>query len=350
MGRLGIVVVVALWLVACDPGAAPASAVVTPGDADAPPFTILWAGDTLLGDAAQPLLDRHGYDWPFARLAGALAADFMVVNLEGPITSDATPWDPGQRWSYNAQPASAAALAAAGVDAVSLANNHALDRGPDGLAATAGALAAAGLTGVGAGRDAAAKRPRLIETPHGVVGVVAFGPEADFERRASSRRPGTIAPTGPAVARGIALARAAGARWVVAFVHWGENYAPIDATQRRAARRFADAGYDLVVGHGPHYAQPIEVIGRMPVFYSLGNFVFGTPGRYSASAPGVSLLLTTVVDADGIHAAELRCLLTDNRRIAFQPRLCPGAEARAMLAALHPDIALTGDVATLRWR
>ena len=88
----------------------------------------------------------------------------------------------------------------------------------------------------------------------------------------------------------------------------------------------------------------------MPVFYSLGNFVFGTPGRYSASAPGVSLLLTTVVDADGIHAVELRCLLTDNLRIAFQPRLCPGAEARAMLTALHPDVALTGDVATLRWR
>ena len=274
----------------------------------------------------------------------------MVVNLEGPITSDATPWDPGQRWSYNAQPASAEALATAGVDAVSLANNHALDRGPEGLAATAGALAAAGLTAVGAGLDAVAKRPLLIETPHGVVGVVAFGPEADFERRASTRRPGTIAPTGPAVRRGIALARAAGARWVVAFVHWGENYTAIDATQRRAARRFADAGYDLVVGHGPHYAQPVEVIGGMPVFYSLGNFVFGTPGRYSASAPGVSLLLTTTVDADGIHAAEMRCLLTDNRRIRFQPRLCPGAEARAMLRALHPDVELTGDVATLHWR
>ena len=350
MPRLGVVLAVALLLAACDARPSPAPTAGVPGDADAPPFSILWAGDTLLGDAAQPWLDRHGYAWPFAHLTELLRADFMVVNLEGPITNDATPWDPDQRWSYNAQPASAGALAAAGVDAVGLANNHALDRGPQGVAATGEALAAAGLTGFGAGLDGAAKQPLLIETPHGVVGVVAFGPEVDFERRATARRPGTIAPAAPAVARGIALARAAGARWVVAFVHWGENYAPIDAAQRRAARRFAAAGYDLVVGHGPHYAQPIEVIGGMPVVYSLGNFVFGTPGRYRASAPGVSLLLTTVVGADGIRALEMRCLLTDNRRVEFQPRRCPSAAARAMLAALHPDVELRGDVATLRRR
>ncbi|MXY78939.1 MAG: CapA family protein [Chloroflexi bacterium] len=350
MPRLGVVLAVALLLAACGPDPSAAPAVVAPRDADAPPFLIIWAGDTLLGDAAQPHLDQRGYAWPFAQLADALAADFTVVNLEGPITADATPWDPGQRWSYNAQPESAAALAAAGVDAAGMANNHALDRGPEGVSATVDALAAAGLIGFGAGRDPAAKQPLLIETPHGVVGVVAFEADVDFERRATTHRAGTIAPTAPAVARGIALARAAGARWVVAFVHWGENYTAVDEAQRRAARRFAAAGYDLVVGHGPHHAQPVELIGSMPVFYSLGNFVFGTPGRYGPDAPGYSLLLTTPVGADGIRAAELRCLLTDNRRVRFQPRLCPSAEARAMLAALHPDVELSGDVATLRWR
>ena len=177
-------------------GAAPAPSAVAPGDAAAPAFAILWAGDTLLGDTAQPLLDRHGYGWPFARLAGALRADFTLVNLEGPITTDARPWDPGQRWSYNAQPASAAALATAGVDAVSLANNHALDRGPEGLAATAGALAAAGLTGVGVGLDAVAKRPLLIETRTGSWASSRSGPRptsSGGRRRdgpARSRRPG----------------------------------------------------------------------------------------------------------------------------------------------------------------
>ena len=54
------------------------------------------------------------------------------------------------------------------------------------------------------------------------------------------------------VRRGAALARAAGADWVIAFVHWGENYQPVNAQQRAAAQEFAAAGYDMVVGSGPH--------------------------------------------------------------------------------------------------
>lgn len=325
----------------------------TPADSAAPSFRILWAGDTLLADAAQPLLDRRGYDWPFARLAGAPQADFTLINLEGPITIETEPWDPDQRWSYQARPAAAQALADAGIDAAGLANNHALDRGPQGLTDTRETLAAVGIASFGGGRDAAAKQPLLIETPHGIVGVVGFGPDKGFGRLASAARTGWLAPTATAVRRGIALAHQAGARWVVAFVHWGENYAPIDAEQRRTAARFAAAGYDLLVGHGSHTAQPIELLPAgpdrtMPALYSLGNFVFGTPGRYTTAVPGVSLLLTTVVGPNGLQA-ELRCLLTNNDEVAFQPRLCPSTQARQVLGALHPDIELEEDIATLRW-
>ena len=353
MRRLAAVFAFALILAACDARPAPNGESVTTPDPSVPAFTILWAGDTLLADGAQPLLDANGYDWPFALLAGELKADFTLINLEGPITTDGAPWDPGQRWSYNAQPSAALALAAAGVDAVSLANNHALDRGPPGIDATRDTLSMVGIAVFGAGLDGEAKQPLLIETPHGIVAVVGFGPDKGFGRAASTHRPGWLLPSATAVARGIALARAAGARWVIAFVHWGENYALIDENQRRAALRFADAGYDLVIGHGPHLAQPIALIPTdsgdgMPVIYSLGNFVFGTPGRYGTGAPGVSLLLRTIIDDAGIHA-ELRCLLTDNREIAFQPRLCPSTQARSVLRAVHAGIELEEDVGILRW-
>ena len=154
--------------------------------------------------------------------------------------------------------------------------------------------------------------------------------------------------------RGITLAQEAGARSTVAFVHWGMNYADVEEEQRRIARLLADVGYDLVIGHGPHLAQPVEVLvardgRRVPVFYSLGNFVFGTPRRYGPKTPGVSLILATVVGPDGIRSAEIRCLLTDNREVAFQPRLCPSTQARDALRSLHPGIELEEDVATLRW-
>ena len=230
-----------------------------------------------------------------------------------------------------------------------MANNHALDRGPRGISATVDALAQAGIRAFGAGLDGEAKAPLLIETPHGIVGVVAFGEDYGFGRSASSRRAGTLVPTPAAVTRGIALAREAGARWVIAFVHWGSNYAGIEEQQRGWAQRFAGAGYDLVIGQGPHLAQPVELVDGVPVFYSLGNFVFGTPGRYAPGAPGISLLLTTVVGPDGIHSVDIRCLLTDNAEVAFQPRLCPSGQAGAVLRGLHPDVELKGDVARLRW-
>lgn len=148
----------------------------------------------LFGDAAQPLLDRHGYDWAFANLAGSLEAGYSIVNLEGPITTDAAPWDPDQRWSYNAQPAAAIALANAGVDAVGLANDHALDRGPHGIEDTVDTLAGFGIEVVGVGFDAEAKQPLLIETPHGAVAVVGFGPDKGFGRRTSNQRAGWLPP------------------------------------------------------------------------------------------------------------------------------------------------------------
>ena len=93
-----------------------------------------------------------------------------------------------------------------------------------------------------------------------------------------------------------------------------------------------------MIGHGPHLAQPFEVVDGMPVFYSLGNFVFGTPGRYSVNAPGISVLLRTELTATGFGMARLDCLLTDNRRVDFRPRPCERDEAARGLGEIYPAI------------
>jgi hypothetical protein len=130
------------------------------------------------------------------------------------------------------------------------------------------------------------------------------------------------------------LARAAGAKWVVAYPHWGGNYSKVRASQEKWGRRAIEAGYDAVIGHGSHMAQRVDVIDGKPVFYSLGNFVFGTPGRYSDEFPGWGLMLRTYLGPDGFDGFELTCILTDNKKIKFQPRPCPADAAKGFFAQL----------------
>ena len=317
---------------------------------EAPTFRILWLGDTLLADAAEPLLAANGYAWAFDRLRPLPDADYVIANAEGPITPETAVHDPSQTWSYAARPEAARAMAAEGVAAVGLANNHALDRGPAGLADTIEHLGASGGTAFGAGADLdAALRPLIVETPHGRIGVVAFGQGGGVRENAAEDRSGIAVLTRCNATAGAARAREAGARWLVAFVHWGVNYGELLHAQRRQAALLAGAGYDLVVGHGPHIAQPIEVVDGVPVLYSLGNWVFGTPGRFSAEAPGVGLMVTTAFGPDGLEELRLHCIRTDNHEVGFQPRRCSRAEADAVLRAVHPDIAVEDGVGVLRW-
>ena len=327
-----------------------ATSAVATGGGDGSTFRILWLGDTLLADAAEPRLRGRGYAWPFERVAPLLDADYIVVNAEGPITVLTEKYDRGQRWAYNAQPAAAEALASVGVSVAGLANNHALDRGPTGLDDTLAHLRDAGIATFGAGGDrSAALRPLLIETPHGTVGVVAFGQGYGVRKNAAEGHAGTVPVQRCALEEGAALARAAGARWVVAYVHWGSNYAEVQASQRKQARLFAEAGYDLVVGHGAHVQQPIEIVYGVPVLYSLSNFVFGTPGRFDGDFPGFGLMATSELGPDGFTALTLRCILTDNGEVRFQPRPCSEGQSAGVLAALHPEVELDGLVGTLRW-
>ncbi|MCA9718761.1 MAG: CapA family protein [Myxococcales bacterium] len=304
-------------------------------------FAILWVGDTLLADAAQDALDRDGYLYPFVFLWTLADADFSVGNAEGPITTISEPYYPDQTWSYNARPNAAEALASFGFDAMSLANNHLMDRGPAGVDDTRANLAAAGIEGFGAGGDAdEAAAPLWIPTPYGLVAVIGMAEVSGYVPQAGADSYGaeTLSPERVVTARARALE--GGARWVVAFVHWGNNYDVVEEEQRAYAEVFVAAGYDLVIGHGAHVPQRVELIAGVPVLYSLGNFVFGTPGRFSDAFPGRGLVATTRFDDDGLRRVELRCILTDNDEVRFQPRPCGWAEARELMAALGPAVRL----------
>jgi len=312
-------------------------------------FRVAFTGDTLIGDAARKRIKKSGYRSVLQRARPLLAgADFVLVNAEAPLTNLGRRWDPsGKGWSYNTRKAAAEQLAWLGVDAIGIANNHGWDRGALGVADTLRSGQQAGLGVVGAGLDEArAWRPLIVPTPHGSIGVVAVHTGRLASPPVGAGQPG-VAVWDPARVDGaVAAAREAGAEHLVAYVHWGRNYAPIKGRQRRLAHALVDAGFDLIVGHGAHTVQPVGRIRGVPVLYSLGNFVFNTPGRFGKlSKPGFGMVAHAWLGADGFAAVELRCLMADNQVTKYKARPCTDVERGPGFAELGPAVEVHGKAA-----
>jgi poly-gamma-glutamate capsule biosynthesis protein CapA/YwtB (metallophosphatase superfamily) len=233
------------------------------------------AGDTMLGRGVARAIASGGEQLlapEVIELAGS--ADLFLLNLECCISDRGTPWPAaGKPFFFRAPPRAADLLASWGVDAVSLANNHALDYGADALLDTFEHLDAAGVAWAGAGADAAQARAprRLVAGERRVAVVAATDHPADFA--AGPQQPGVAyADLRSGVPDWLteALARARPADAVLCLVHWGPNMvgAPVDHV-RRAAAILTAAGATLLVGHSAHV--PHGVAGR--VLYDLGDFI-----------------------------------------------------------------------------
>lgn len=209
-------------------------------------------------------------------------ADLAVVNLETAVTTGGRPAP--KQYVFRAPPAALAVLAAAGIDAVSVANNHGMDYGTAGLADTLAAGRSAGLPVLGAGPDERQAFAGLTRTVRGVrVTVVAATDVLDSSVAAAW----TAGPDSPGLAsakdgdRLVQRVRqaAASADVVVAFLHWGvERQVCPTARQQALAQALVEAGADLVVGSHAHVLQPLASVHGAPVAYGLGNFVFYAEG------------------------------------------------------------------------
>ncbi|GAA1144042.1 CapA family protein [Ornithinicoccus hortensis] len=256
------------------------------------------AGDRILSDgpeaplvAVQPLLDE---------------ADLTVGTLETAIGTAGAP-EP-KAYTFQAPPESVATLEHGGFDVLTLANNHSMDFGADGLAQTIEVLDAAGIGHVGAGADAAAAHAPVVLERNGLS--VAFLAYADVPEESGGYPMSTWTATGssPGIAwadpEEISTAVADLARrhdHVVVLLHSGtEGSDEPDEAQRRAARAALDAGATLVLGSHPHVLQAIEVHDGQLVAWSLGNFVFDGFDGYYGDRGVESVVLSITLDRDGV--------------------------------------------------
>jgi hypothetical protein len=219
------------------------------------------------------------------------SADLRLGNLESPLT-EAPRASPGKLTLRGAERAPAF-LREAGFDALTLANNHVMDYGPGGLADTCARLADAGLPHHGAGSDeSAARAPLILHRQGQSIGILAYcAVEQKSPLYAGPGRAGAAALEIDACLRDIRNLRPR-VDWLIVQAHWGPEMAQFPSPEQRAcARRFVEAGADLVLGHHPHVLQPLEWIDGVPVFYSLGNCLFSGMywrGRNSSGEPFVS--------------------------------------------------------------
>jgi poly-gamma-glutamate capsule biosynthesis protein CapA/YwtB (metallophosphatase superfamily) len=269
------------------------------------PFTLAFAGDTALVDGLA------GRD-PFGDVADLLAAaDLTFVNLETAVAEEdvGTPYP--KDFTFRSPPETVGLLRDAGVDGVSLANNHSLDYGKAALDRTLELLDEGGLLHAGAGRtpdDAYA--PLLVDVGGRTLGVVGFSHvPCDWSASDPEARPGVAWTCDPHVGRATAAvaAAAAAADVVVVMVHWGtERERCPDPYQHELARDWVEAGADLVVGGHHHVLQGIERIGDAWVVHGYGNFAFPTARGEGADSAVFELTVGVEPDDVGLRVHPVR--------------------------------------------
>lgn len=247
-------------------------------------------------------------------------AELAFGNLETPLTARGARAEKAA--THRAHPDRIADVKAFGFDVVTLANNHMLDYGVQGLADTLEGVKSAGIVSVGAGLDrASALRAAVRPSSRGSVAFLGLCAALPPGFAATDERPGVAplrvaqsvaidpaiqqeqpggapfmhttahAPDVAAACDAIGAARRE-ARFVIVALHWGiphgfaaRSYGVLAEYQRPVAHALVDAGADLVVGHHPHVVHPLERYKGALIAYSLGNYVFHSWGHFARPAP-----------------------------------------------------------------
>ena len=258
--------------------------------------TLAVAGDTTLGYNLETHVDEMleggalpEYVWPvYPRgIRDVLdAADLALVNLECPFTERGEKLT--KNFNFRARPELVKILESASVDVVTLANNHLMDYGPEGLHDTIAALDAAKIAWFGAGdRLKTARRPLVLKRNGVRIGFLGYyfqappdmlEPEAVY---AQDRRPG-VAGCYEDLECMKKMVREDLRKLVhkvdaaIPYFHWGkEGSYEVRDYQIELGHLCVDLGARAVLGAHPHRLQGIEVYRGAPILYSLGNFMFG---------------------------------------------------------------------------
>jgi poly-gamma-glutamate synthesis protein (capsule biosynthesis protein) len=329
------------------------------------PFPLLLGGDVMVGRGVDQILaypsppglhephvdsartyvtlaEERGGPMPRAvddaYLWGTLLEDFTrspdqvtVVNLETALTTSEE-FSPEKEIHYRTDPRNIGCLRAARIGCCSLANNHVLDWGVEGLLETLSSLDRAGLHHAGAGRTLEeASRPAVIERASGgrvlVFGIGSRTSGIPSSWAAGPARPGLfLLDASPAFVDdlgGTVRRQRRPGDVTVASIHWGGNWGfDLPEAQRAFAHRLVDeAGIDVVHGHSSHHPMGIEVYHGRLVLYGCGDLLndYEGIGGHDEFRPHVGVLYRASVDPSSGRLVELSLKAVTRRRFQLQP-------------------------------
>jgi len=291
-----------------------------PADLATGTIHISWVGDIVMEVPwrQQPVPPKALFDGVRERLK---SVDLVIGNLETPLTDWTEQTSNKDKAAVEAgkdvilrvsSPEAAQALSDAGIKVVGLANNHVMDFTEHGLMDTLERLRKAGVSYAGAGENLAEAEGALILKIKGKrVGILSFSDVVPKYSWAEANHPGIA--TAKEADRMVAAVRRTRPKVdiLIMVFHWGTQFVqePIPR-QVFLAQEAQAAGADLVLGAHPHVLQGVGCVGRAPVVYSAGNFVFPTmsaPTRrtvifefeFSSDQPISVRLVPAVIDEHG---------------------------------------------------
>lgn len=315
---------------------------------------LLFAGDVMLGRLVNRALKAVPPDYPWGdTLEVFRKADVRFCNLECALSDRGSPWSiTPKTFHFRTDARNVDVLARAGIDAVSLANNHILDFEVEGLFDTIAILDGSGIAHAGAGRDLSeAQRPARMRVRDRTIAFFAFT-DNEPAWEAGPSEPGTfylpVDPSDDRVRRFLGRVAEASreADLVVVSAHWGPNWGYEPPEEHVAlAHALIEAGTGVVFGHSPHVFRGVEIHRGFPILYSTGDFV-DDYAVDEVERNDQSFLFVVAMDADGTGIVDLALYPTTIGR--FQANRARGREARAIAGKMQDLCAARGT--RLLWR
>jgi len=222
---------------------------------------LLFVGDIMMGRNVEREMGAQGAAYPTAYIRDFLSSyPFVIANFEATIPRRHVP-TPSMTFQFSVATSVIPMLVESGFTHMTLANNHAYDYGKAGYLHTMTTLREQGVV-TGGSPEQVTKDDVLVIDAEGMrVALVPI--YAVF-----------ATPSMTALAEAFAYAQTV-SDVQVAVIHWGDEYMITNnAKQARVAHQVVDLGADAVIGHHPHVIQNIELYRSVPIFYSLGNFIF----------------------------------------------------------------------------
>lgn len=285
--------------------------------------TIAAVGDIYLGGPAAAYIKKNGYLYPFESTKNILdSADIAIGNLEAPLTSRTTAFMK-KEFILKHSPDAVRAIKTAGFDVLTLANNHIMDYGHDGLNDTITLLNKAGIKHTGAGENLkAARTPAIMNIKGKKIAFLAYSLVFPKEFYASNNSGGTARGAFEYVKSDIKDIRKHADIIIVSF-HWGEELIKYPkGYQIKLARFTIDNGANLIIGHHPHVIQGIEKYKQGLILYSLGNFAFGSVSKSTADG----MIGIVKFSHNKVISVEAIPLNVNNREVLFQPKPLKGEQ------------------------